>query len=95
MRLDENTVTAYSPPKPGGERLLVGKSPDIHRPEFRCKQFASRLPTLKTISVPALPMTADRTAFDNWSVNWFASAKCNANFLASESKDANASELNV
>ena len=47
----------------------------------------------KTMSVPELPNAAARTLSLSCSVYWFASEKCVANFLASESSDAKASVL--
>jgi hypothetical protein len=54
---------------------------------------ASSADTLKTMSVPALPRTAARTSSLSYSVYWLPSEKWTANFLASDSNDANASVL--
>jgi hypothetical protein len=63
LRFRKDTIAADATAKLGGKGLLIGESPGVHRTELRGEQLRVAAADAK-MSVPALPITAERTALD-------------------------------
>ena len=95
LRLDEDTVAADAAAKPCGERLLIGKGAGVHRPKFGCEQLGVTAADAKDDQRAGIADHGRAYGVRELIGELVCQAKMVANFRASESKDANASELKV